>query len=113
MTSVEVETPTTQGPPETPDIAVKSETKPEISNESTPAKPSSVDTSISKDKLLNVLLIILVIILIYFAVKRYRKQRAGYNKGNESERDDPGADINIQEIIKTIKQKQEQIMKSL
>lgn len=85
-----------------------------------PAKPTK-DTSgkeepkseFSKDQFLNVLLLLLIVILIYFAVKKYRKSRSGYNKGNESERDDPGGDFNIQELIKTIKQKQEQIIKSL
>lgn len=106
---------------QTPDVAVTqppTQSAPSDNNTKETSKESSKENSskdngISKDQFLNIILVLLVIIIIYFAVKKYQKKRSGYNKTQESERDDPGADFNIREIIKSIKQKQSAIMNSL
>lgn len=107
--------------PQTPDVAATETTQSNLTSE--PLKDNSVkengskenntSNGISKDQFLNIILVLLVIIIIYFAVKKYQKKRSGYNKSQESERDDPGADFNIREIIKSIKQKQSAIMNNL
>jgi hypothetical protein len=89
---------------------IPSPTQPFDATSTDSVKQTKKDTDVPKDHFLNILIVVLIVIIIYYAIKKYKQQRCGYNKSNESIRDDPSADFNVHEIIKSIKQKQAAIL---
>ncbi len=72
-----------------------------------------LEESTGPNKILLGILVIIVILILYFAFSKFTSNKNSFSSGLQSEKDDPSGDFNLEECIGNLEKKQNKIVNKL